>query len=141
MHVLDIDAATNTDEVVENALRTILPGNGHDIIVKSMRPSRDGNQIATVQASRLNANKLTKAGRIKIGWVSCRIRERVGLAVELGREWSFRDVIDVWSLGIVPKSVKDQTDQSCASIAAKRATKPLPIKAVHQLRPRGPQSH
>lgn len=76
MHVLDIDAATNTDEV-ENALRTILPGNGHDIIVKSMRPSRDGNQIATVQASRLNANKLTKAGRVKIGWVSCRIRERV----------------------------------------------------------------
>lgn len=78
LHVLDIDAVTTKQEV-EEAIRALLPGSGQDIAVKSMRPCRDGNQIATVQANRATASKLAKTGRVRIGWVDCRVRERLGV--------------------------------------------------------------
>lgn len=77
IHVLDIDATTTKDQV-EDAIRdTVTGGKTQLTTVKSMRPSRDGNQIATVQLSKGNAKALVSAGRIKIGWVNCRVRERV----------------------------------------------------------------
>ncbi|KAK9701257.1 Zinc knuckle [Popillia japonica] len=60
-----------------DGLGNLLPGDRQDLEIKSMRPTRDGNQIATVQVSRANANMLVKLGRVKIDWVSCRIRERI----------------------------------------------------------------
>ncbi|KAK9731772.1 Zinc knuckle [Popillia japonica] len=60
------------------AIRDSLDSRGAQTIrVTSMRPSRDGNQIATVRTSRATGSILMKKGRIKIGWVGCRIRERV----------------------------------------------------------------
>ncbi|KAK9694654.1 hypothetical protein QE152_g33384 [Popillia japonica] len=58
IHVLDIDAALTKDEV-ESAIK-ISVGNreAQSIRMKSMRPSRDGNQIATVQTSRVAGNVL-----------------------------------------------------------------------------------
>lgn len=77
IHVLDIDAAL-TKEEVERTIRDSLDSRGAQTIrVTSMRPSRDGNQIATVRTSRATGSILMKKGRIKIGWVGCRIRERV----------------------------------------------------------------
>ncbi|KAK9687557.1 hypothetical protein QE152_g36182 [Popillia japonica] len=47
------------------------------MVVKSLRPSWNGNQVATVQMERRSANLLIKDGKIKIGWINCRVRERV----------------------------------------------------------------
>ncbi|KAK9729434.1 hypothetical protein QE152_g15951 [Popillia japonica] len=77
IHVLDIDAAytkEDAEEAIRNAAKVREP---QTIRVKSMRPTRDGNQIATVQASRAAGNVLLNTGRIKIGWVGCRVRERI----------------------------------------------------------------
>lgn len=79
IHVLDIDATTTKDQVEEAIKNMPTCSNLQDVVVKSMRPSRDGNQIATVQVSRNNANILLMAKRIKIGWVNCRVRERVAV--------------------------------------------------------------
>lgn len=77
LHVLDIDATTTKGDVEEATRSMVIRNDPQSVIVKSMRPSWDGNQIATVQASKESANMLLRAGTIKIGWVNCRIRERV----------------------------------------------------------------
>lgn len=77
IHVLDVDATTTKEEVEEAINGMMSRSNVKLATVKSMRPSWDGNQIATVQVNKNNANLLLKAGRIKIGWVYCRVRERV----------------------------------------------------------------
>ncbi|KAK9730556.1 hypothetical protein QE152_g14436 [Popillia japonica] len=60
-------------EVIQSAVISQL------ITVKSLRPSWDGNQIGTVEVSRSHANFLLSAGRIKIGWVKCRVQDRVAV--------------------------------------------------------------
>ncbi|KAK9686657.1 hypothetical protein QE152_g37029 [Popillia japonica] len=77
LHVLDIDAALTREEVETTIKDSVGNRDAHTVRVKSMRPSRDGNQIATVHASRTAGNALVQKGRIKIGWVGCRIRERI----------------------------------------------------------------
>lgn len=77
IHVLDIGAALTKDEVESAIKMSVGNREAQSIRIKSMRPSRDGNQIATVQTSRVARNVLLKLGRVKIGWVGCRIRERV----------------------------------------------------------------
>lgn len=77
IHVLDIDAAT-TQKEVEDAINGTLGNRAEGAFtVSSMRPMRDGNQIATIRISKYAANLLIKVGRIRIGWVKCRIRERI----------------------------------------------------------------
>lgn len=76
MHVLDIDVTTTEDQVV-GAIKNAIGKDTCHCVVKSMRPSKDGNQIATIQTNKEDARTLTKLGRIKIGWVKCRIKERV----------------------------------------------------------------
>lgn len=77
IHILDVDATTTKEETVRAITGIVGSKDPQEITITSMRPSRDGNQIVTVQAPRVKANILVKAGRIKIGWVNCRIRERV----------------------------------------------------------------
>lgn len=78
VHVMDIDAAT-TGEEVELAMRRMGIQDDKQTAVKAMRPGRDGSQTAIVQVNRAKANLLVKAGRIRIGWVNCRVRERVAV--------------------------------------------------------------
>lgn len=77
LHILDIDATTTQEEVVK-AVRGVL-GDLDPSAVKfrSMRPSRDGNQIATIQIDRANARRLIQMRVIRIGWIGCRVKERV----------------------------------------------------------------
>lgn len=77
LHILDIDAATTTGEVEEAIKEIINNRDGILIKVKSIRPCRNGNQIATVQMSKPDAQILVKIGRIKVGWVNCRVKERI----------------------------------------------------------------
>ncbi|KAK9687733.1 hypothetical protein QE152_g36042 [Popillia japonica] len=79
LHILDIDATTTKEEVAMAIRKQTGRSDLQDNMVTSMRPCKDGNQIATVQVSPGIANKLLKAGRMKIGWVGCRVRKRVTL--------------------------------------------------------------
>lgn len=79
LHILDIDATTTKEEVAMAIRKQTGRSELQDNMVTSMRPCKDGNQIATVQVSPGIANKLLKAGRMKIGWVGCRVRKRVTL--------------------------------------------------------------
>ncbi|KAK9718508.1 hypothetical protein QE152_g23129 [Popillia japonica] len=77
LHVLDIDASLTKEAVERTLITSVGSREAQSITVKSMRPTRDGNQIATISASRATANAILKRGRIRIGWVDCRVRERI----------------------------------------------------------------
>lgn len=77
VHVLDIDATTTKAQVEEALRKSTGCDNSQSVVVTSLRPTRDGNQIATCQTNGRDAALLVRTGRIKIGWVNCRIRERV----------------------------------------------------------------
>lgn len=48
-----------------------------DLHVSALRPTRDGNQAAIIAVCTESAWKLRGINRIQVGWISCRIRERV----------------------------------------------------------------
>ncbi|KAK9731911.1 Zinc knuckle [Popillia japonica] len=77
IHVLDIDAALTKEDVEKAIGHSLGNSRSHTVKVSSIRPSRDGNQIATVQVNKVAGNILIKLGKVKIGWVGCRVRERV----------------------------------------------------------------
>lgn len=61
VHMADIDADIGED----------------DINILSLRPMANGNQAATVLLKRNVAEDFDRRGKIKIGWVLCRVRNRV----------------------------------------------------------------
>lgn len=77
LHIADIDAVTTIEEVQASldSFPECKPLKG--IYVKSLRPTKDGNQMATVLALPAIAEILLKKKRVNIGWSRCRIRERV----------------------------------------------------------------
>ncbi|KAK9731789.1 hypothetical protein QE152_g13397 [Popillia japonica] len=121
IHILDIDAATTEKEVEASLKDTLGNHNPQSLTIKPLRPTRDGNrdgnQISTIQVDRATANLLLRTKKIKIGWVGCRIKERVvlqrcyrcrqicyfeqrksrsdGLDVESKKGLYFRDATDV----------------------------------------------
>lgn len=80
LHVLDIDATTTIKDV-ENGINSAVGHRNTEFVkVKALRPSRDGNQIATVHTTRNVAKLLLNAKRVKIGWVNCRVKERIKIS-------------------------------------------------------------
>lgn len=78
VHITDIDASIGKEELKEEIMKAenLLE---NQVNVISMRPTRNGNQTATVALKRDTARKVVKQGTIKIGWVHCRVRNRVSL--------------------------------------------------------------
>lgn len=74
-----IDPTMTAQEVQADILKAL--GSRQDfckeVVVKSLRPNRDGNQTATVAGHKSGARRLLKMGMIRIGWVSCHLKERV----------------------------------------------------------------
>lgn len=79
VHILDIDATTTQKEIEEAIRREVGHGGAPTVKIKSMRPTWTGNQVATVLVSKPVANVMIQAKTIKIGWISCRVRERVSV--------------------------------------------------------------
>lgn len=78
MEIKDIDEVTTKEEVFEalvshseefKVLQTTA--------VKSMRKAYGGTQTATIGMNAILAEKLIQLSRIRIGWVICRIREKI----------------------------------------------------------------
>ncbi|CAH1110905.1 unnamed protein product [Psylliodes chrysocephalus] len=77
IHINDLDAITQAEEILESIARVIGPENKKFVTVKSLRPNRNGGQAATVAVQGKDlAKRITHDGRIKIGWINCRLRER-----------------------------------------------------------------
>uniref|UniRef100_W8B8E6 Putative 50 kDa protein in type I retrotransposable element R1DM n=1 Tax=Ceratitis capitata TaxID=7213 RepID=W8B8E6_CERCA len=76
VEIRDIDMAT-TAEDVSKALKDQFPklNIGEDVILKSLRKTRSGTHTATLNLPVRDAQSLVETGRIRIGWVSCRVRE------------------------------------------------------------------
>lgn len=77
-HIWGIDAAT-TKEEVEESLRRVTGAKEGEITVSALRPTRDGNQAATITAQNCSIPALLGIDRIKVGWVTCRLRQRVSI--------------------------------------------------------------
>ena len=71
--VMDIDEATEIAEVAEAVSMVIGPDRVTPDVIK-MRGSYSGTKAATIALPAGVANKLVKAGRVRIGWVNCRVR-------------------------------------------------------------------
>jgi hypothetical protein len=76
LEIRDLDSLTTVEEVREAILRD-LGENAGDVKVFLTRPNSRELKLAVVSLSERGANILLKAGRIKVGWVSARIRRRV----------------------------------------------------------------
>ena len=77
LEVRDLDETTTKEEVVE-ALRTVLEGTC-ELDTHVIGPSPRGQMTALVNTDPATATRLLDKARVRIGWVNCRIRERVSV--------------------------------------------------------------
>lgn len=76
IEVRDIDEATTKDDICEAIKTGFQIGEISVSDVVSLRTAYGGTQTAIITLPADSAKTLLKSGRIKIGWVICRIRER-----------------------------------------------------------------
>lgn len=76
--ILDIDATTTEAEILSAVAHSIRSpsANTEEMSIKSIKTNRAGYRYATVVTTGRVAETLIRMGRIKIGWLSCRVRER-----------------------------------------------------------------
>ncbi|KAL1448254.1 hypothetical protein WDU94_012353 [Cyamophila willieti] len=78
INILDLDPSCTEDEIAE-AVSVTLEKPKEIVKVKSLRPNRYGNSIATVSLPAPEADKLCKIGAVKVGWVWCRAKPRINV--------------------------------------------------------------
>ncbi|KAJ8928756.1 hypothetical protein NQ314_018609 [Rhamnusium bicolor] len=78
LHISDVDP-TVTEEEIRDALNAHIDIDKNLIKITSLRPSRNQNHMATAILPREAARELSRKGKIKIGWVLSRVRERVSV--------------------------------------------------------------
>lgn len=76
LHIRDMDETASLEEIKQALFEThkISPEN---MDLRALRPAYGGRQHVTVVMAEHDAIKLLDMGRIKIGWVMCRVIERV----------------------------------------------------------------
>ncbi|CAH1099633.1 unnamed protein product [Psylliodes chrysocephalus] len=77
LHITDIDASIGEQELKMELLNKRQELKEDDIKVLSIRPTQNGNQTATVAMKKEVAIDIANRGKIKIGWINCRVRQRV----------------------------------------------------------------
>lgn len=76
LDIRDIDGDTSNEEV-QAALVSALNLPKEEVKVKAIRPAFGGTQMALVTMARAAALPLINEGKVRIGWVKARVRERV----------------------------------------------------------------
>ena len=87
IEIEDIDEATTKDDIYE-ALCKELEANIEKTAIHSLRKAYKCTQTAMVQIPKDAAITLLKRGRLRIGWVNCRIREKVD-PIKCFKCWAF----------------------------------------------------
>lgn len=78
LHLSNVDAITTREEVRTSIQRQINAAD-IEIEIRSLRPTQRENQIATVAVDSDTAKKLLELGQLRIGFNTCRVRERVDI--------------------------------------------------------------
>lgn len=74
--IRDLDGATEENEVV-NAIKSFAPEDDFDFIkVRALRKAFGETQVAIVTMPTTTADAILKVGKLRIGWIMCRIREK-----------------------------------------------------------------
>lgn len=87
LEIRDLDELTTSAEVCD-ALSKTLEVDIETAAIKSVRKAYNSTQTAVVRLSKSLARKILDSGRLRIGWVSCRVRERVDVR-KCYRCWGF----------------------------------------------------
>lgn len=74
LEIRDLDCCTTVDEV-ESAIKSALKAEDVQIKVTVTRPNVRQQMLAIVELPSKEGNMLLSKGKIRIGWVNCRIRE------------------------------------------------------------------
>ncbi|KAG5894617.1 hypothetical protein JTB14_026148 [Gonioctena quinquepunctata] len=73
-----IDIATTDEEVIE-ALASATGEKEENVKLRSLRPGYNDDQTVVVAMPRTPALTMLKQGRLRVGWISCPVRERIQL--------------------------------------------------------------
>ena len=77
LEIKDLDEITSKDDISNALQQTFLADKPiHSSTVKSLRKAYSGTQTATIGLPSEVAKRALDAGKIRIGWVVCRIREK-----------------------------------------------------------------
>lgn len=77
VHITDIDASINEEDLKRDLKKNKKGITDENIRVLSLRTNNNGNQTASVSLDKEIATELINRGKVKIGWVMCRIRQRI----------------------------------------------------------------
>lgn len=75
IEIKDLDEVTTTQEIVQALMTATEDLKIDDISVKSLRKAYCGTQSAVVILPTEAAKKVTNLGKLRVGWVICRVRE------------------------------------------------------------------
>ncbi|KAG5864160.1 hypothetical protein JTB14_032041 [Gonioctena quinquepunctata] len=95
-----IDIATTDEEVIE-ALASATGEKEENVQLRSLRPGYYDDQTAVVEMPRTPALTMLKQGRLRVGWISCPVRERIHL----------RDATDAWILDTNHRNAQEKIGQ------------------------------
>lgn len=76
IHISDIEAVT-TDKELRRAISDKLFSNENKVIVNSIGPAYGDTQKDTIEMEEKKAERLLRDRTVKIGWINCRVIERV----------------------------------------------------------------
>jgi hypothetical protein len=88
VNIRDIDSTMCADEIKNSISETSDIQAKNKVFVKSLRPTRDGGQVATVGLSDEDGRRLIKRGKVRIGLGMCRVQERVEV-IKCFRCWNY----------------------------------------------------
>lgn len=88
LEIKDMDEVTTEKEIVEAFERHLEAAKERKVVVKSLRTAYGGTQTAVIALPADLARKAVQLDKIKIGWVRCRIREKI-VATRCYRCWAF----------------------------------------------------
>lgn len=79
LNMWDIDADINEEELKGEIRKNIRAVEEDNLQIMSLRQMKSGNQAATLRLRKDLAEDFVRSGRIKIGWVYCKVKKRIQL--------------------------------------------------------------
>ncbi|CAH2228339.1 jg7208 [Pararge aegeria aegeria] len=88
LHIKDIDSIADIEEVRTAVLDTNIVQSPDILEVRSLRPMKNGNQIATIVLDKTDGEGILKINRLRIGLSICQVYQRIDV-LKCYRCWSY----------------------------------------------------
>nr|XP_023028558.1 uncharacterized protein LOC111516646 [Leptinotarsa decemlineata] len=79
LHIADIEPDMGEADVKKAVMRAVDGITEKDINIVFMKLNNFGNQNAMISVNRWVALELTRLGTVRVGWVPCRVREKINI--------------------------------------------------------------